>query len=588
VTKLEEEGRLVEASDGKVVRRTEAAWLCPSHPGNVALVKAAARELAQRFVPDGIHLDYARLPLERSCLCGRCRELFGRSESWPGDVLPGGKRWEEFRRFRRARVTSLVEALATAAREARTGTHVSAAVFPELATCRETLAQDWGEWVEKGLIDFVAPMDYTESVDELTRWVRDQSRRIRARVPLVAGLGVSAGRARIDDPAELIRQIAAARTSGADGFALFQLDADLLERHLPVIARGPGRVGAGARPHGGPVVRWSLPPGLDPAAIPVGRTIEMRLAVGDRTRAGLAVRAFAPVSARGRPSARPRVEMESALGRTLGPLARGPAAGKEAGLSLVAPAGPFRIVVRGEVSTKGHGRRLVAIRSPVFTGRTEAELAAERARREPKGTGPGVAVLEGGFGSRGMLVCLRRAGEFAAYPLRGLSDTRLAGPHSPRVLVIPQQRDPGVLGEAARKAVRSFVESGGGVLLTHDACGYRYHPALFPEVTPGGIGRERSSAVSPRPGGALARDVGTEPVAHAHYDHILLAVGGSGKVAARGETGAVVVAGALGKGRVVACGIALGIDADERERAPTGREAEFVRALVRWLARGAD
>jgi uncharacterized lipoprotein YddW (UPF0748 family) len=584
VKELAEQGRLVRIAEGELMRPSPAAWLCPSHPANAALVKSAARELARAFGPDGIHLDYARLPLERSCLCERCRELFGLAESWPADVLPGGKRWEEFRRFRRARVTAMVKALVEAAREARAGTYASAAVFPELAMCRETLAQDWGEWIEKGLVDFVAPMDYTESVDELTRWVRDQSRRIRARVPLVAGIGVSAGRSRIDDPAELIRQIAAARSSGADGFALFQLDADLLEKHLAAMARGPGRTGASVRPHGGPVVRWSLPPGVDPAAIPAGRKIEIGLAVEGRTLAGLEVRAFAPVSARGRSSARPRVEMESALGRALGPLGRGPAAGKKSGLALVAPAGPFRIVVRGEVSTAGAGKRLVALRSPVFTGRTEADLAAERARREPKGTGPRVAVLEGGYGSRGMLVCLRRSDEFAAYPLRALPEAPFAGPRSPAVLVIPQQRDPGVLGGAAGKTVRSFVESGGAVLLTHDACGFRYHPALFPEVTPGGIGRERSSAVTPGAGGALARDVGAEPVAHAHYDHILLAVGGSGKVVARGETGAVVVAGLVGKGRVVACGVALGIDADELERAPTEREAEFLRALVRWLA----
>jgi len=118
VKELGEQGRLVRIAEGELMRPSASAWLCPSHPANVTLVRSVARELAGTFGPDGIHLDYARLPLERSCLCERCRELFGLAESWPADVLPGGKRWEEFRRFRRARVTAMVEALVGAAREA--------------------------------------------------------------------------------------------------------------------------------------------------------------------------------------------------------------------------------------------------------------------------------------------------------------------------------------------------------------------------------------------------------------------------------------------------------------------------------------
>ena len=72
---------------------------------------------------------------------------------------------------------------------------------------------------------------------------------------------------------------------------------------------------------------------------------------------------------------------------------------------------------------------------------------------------------------------------------------------------------------------------------------------------------------------------------HAHYDHIVLSAGDGGRIAARGGTGPVVVVGEFGGGRVVACGVAVGIDVGERERPPVGREAEMLGGLVAWLAR---
>ena len=587
---LAREGRLVVGPEGEAVGKAGTAWLCPTHPANVALVVAAARELVERYGPDGIHLDYIRLPLERSCLCERCREAFVRSQGavdWPGEVLPGARLGGEYAGFRRGRIGALVEEIRRASRAGTGAVYLSAAVFPELAACRQTLAQDWGDWVDRGLVDFVAPMDYTDSPEELARWVREQSRRIAARVPLVPGVGLAAGRVELEDPADLLRQISIIRESGGDGFAVFQLSSEFLTKHLDFIRRGPGRAGAEVRPHGGPMLSWRLPDGLDGDALAAGGGIDVAVSVEPRTAGGLRVDEFGDEPRGGR--LLPRIELETATGRLIGDLGPGPAPGAELNVPVAVPTGPFRIVVRGEATAGGTGPRPVAIRSPVFVGVTVEEARAARTRAAPAGVGPRVAVLAGGYGSRGVLACLRRAGGFAAYPIDSLDLLRAApdgrGEGRPDVLVLTQRRDPGGLDAAARVALRSYVEDGGAILATHDACGYRYHPVLFAEVSAGGERHVKSAALTVVAGTWLARELGEAPIPHAHYDHVVLAPGASGEVVARGESGPAVVAGMVGRGRVVACGVALGIDASERERPPEGQERDLLVALVRHLVR---
>jgi len=585
VQSIEKAGRVVRDAEGGVVGAPTSAWLCPSHEENLEFLRRAARELARDYRLDGIHLDYGRFPQERSCFCAKCLQTLGvaKETDRAAEFLPGGARSAEFRRFRRERVVGAVEAIVRSAREERPGLFFSAAVFPELALSRETLGQDWSEWVRRGLMDFVVPMDYTSDASELERWVRGQARDAAGRVPVVAGLGLATGRSRLDDPAELIMQMAAARRGGADGFAIFQLGTDLLTKHVPLLARGPGRKGARVRSVGGPAISWGLPKGTYAASLSAGEVTEVRIEIGGRTMTGTPVKAFRIMADEGEWGA-PRVSLESVTGRMIADLGPAPMRGLEARLPVRAPAGPFRIAIRGRVETEGRPARSVVARSPLFVGRTEAEREAELARSRPEGEGPRVAVLDGGYGSRGILRALRRTGRFAAYPIKDISALGATGADTPAAVVIPQRRAAAGLDEEGRERVRRFVEVGGAALLTHDACGFRYHASVFPEIA-SGAGRERSFAVLPVPGGALAEAMGAKEVLHAHYDQIILAAGEAGEAIARGGTGPVIITGDFGQGRVVACGVAMGIDVGEHERAPKGREAEMLEALVAWLVR---
>ena len=128
-----------------------------------------------------------------------------------------------------------------------------------------------------------------------------------------------------------------------------------------------------------------------------------------------------------------------------------------------------------------------------------------------------------------------------------------------------------------------------GLLATHDAVGYRTHPVLLPKVCRGAERLEgatwRPTADHPLTGGlAIARSV-----PHSYYDCIALAPGPDGHAVAEGvgadgkSPAPTVVWGTSGKGRYVACGLALGIGRADQEQEPAGAELRLLLNTMAWL-----
>jgi hypothetical protein len=78
-------------------------------------------------------------------------------------------------------------------------------------------------------------------------------------------------------------------------------------------------------------------------------------------------------------------------------------------------------------------------------------------------------------------------------------------------------------------------------------------------------------------------------VPHSYYDFIALGAGPKGQVVAEGlgkeggHRAPVVVCGEHGRGRYVACGLALGLGADDAEREPLEAELRLLLNAARWL-----
>jgi len=220
----------------------ELTWLCPCHPDNVAVERDSMLELVRNYDLDGIHFDYIRYPGLNGCYCDGCRERFEkqlgkRVTNWPQDVMRGPHR-QAYLDFRRRQITNLVAAVAEAARKIKPNIKVSAAVFNSWPTHRDTVGQDWVNWVKAGYLDFVCPMNYTSSDARFERLVREQVRWVGHRVPVYPGIGAGTGTRWTATPEATIRQVLLTRTLSADGFTIFQYSEDVGRRFLPALAAG--------------------------------------------------------------------------------------------------------------------------------------------------------------------------------------------------------------------------------------------------------------------------------------------------------------------------------------------------------------
>jgi len=214
-----------------------------------------------------------------------------------------------------------------------------------------------------------------------------------------------------------------------------------------------------------------------------------------------------------------------------------------------------------------------------------------------------------GVGDTSILAALAGAKGIRGQELENYSPDTLS---ELRVVMIPHGQSVNVRDEVRpwRAMLRRYVELGGAIVLTHNAVGYRGVFAgeeLFGEI---------ETAIPPEPGvpggGGGRKDAwmfrkvadGTHPLAarlpgeirHAYCDHIAMYPGPLGEVVCIDDDGdATVIAGAFGRGRVVAIGALVGARAkvqklrhyDEELVAPKGAERALLLEALRWAGSAA-
>ncbi len=218
-------------------------WLCPSHPANQQLELDSMLEVARKYDVNGLHFDYIRYPDRDKCYCQGCRERFeahrgSRVTGWPRSCHSGPLR-SEYTQWRCDQITRLVKAVHDEAKQMRPDIQISAAVFAAYPSCRESVAQDWPEWIKAGYLDFVCPMDYTQSDAEFTKLVSNQLKLVAGRIPVYPGIG----QWRLPED-RTVGQIFLARQLGAPGFTVFDLSAESIKSAVPAIQVGIGSVKA--------------------------------------------------------------------------------------------------------------------------------------------------------------------------------------------------------------------------------------------------------------------------------------------------------------------------------------------------------
>ncbi|MEY4132524.1 MAG: hypothetical protein RL592_582 [Verrucomicrobiota bacterium] len=239
VEKLRSEHRLQMSDTGE-----EEPWLCPSNPLNAALERDALVEVARNYAVDGIHFDYIRYPDGRHCFCPPCRVRFEQATGspvarWPADVQPKGVRREAWIKWCQENINTVVRTTSEEVRKVRPGIKVSAAVFRQWDQDSRVVMQDWKLWCAQGWLDFVCPMDYTESETGYDSWIRQQ-KQWAGPAGLVPGIGITSSRTTLA-PDAAVRQIEITRRHETQGFILFNYGEREAREIIPTLGLGPTR-----------------------------------------------------------------------------------------------------------------------------------------------------------------------------------------------------------------------------------------------------------------------------------------------------------------------------------------------------------
>ena len=247
---LDYPGLEVPAPDGDFYRMgTRGVYLDAAAPGVAERLIATFAELVTRYPGlDGLHLDYVRhpgaLPFVPGARFGvgldfgygassrtRFQAETGRSGPYRDPASPDPTRlvnanaWDD---WRRQKVTDLVAGIGAAARAARPGLALSAAVNSYADRAYLSLAQDWKRWLEEELIDVAIPMIYTVD-DRLLRYQAEAFAGAPHAERIWPGLGSWLFARR---PARAIAQIEIARQAGFSSDVLFSYDSIVAEPAL--------------------------------------------------------------------------------------------------------------------------------------------------------------------------------------------------------------------------------------------------------------------------------------------------------------------------------------------------------------------
>lgn len=585
VDELKQQGRcIVEFAAAKAGRHEALSILCPTEPRNRKLELAAMVEVVTKYGVDGIHFDYMRYGGWDQCYCEGCHKRFeewlGRKvEQWPDDCYGKGPLVEKYRDWRDQLITSSTKEISEAIHRVRPDARVSlAARTANWETSRRGHdAQHWEDWVAKGYLDFLCPMDYTGNLEQLRRWITYQANVVDGRMPLYAGLGTTYNQ-KLGNAAIASDEIMMTRELGADGYIIFCWNRHM-EGFIPALRKGVNKVDA-VVPHRGPWVQFAFPDGLAGAptgTFKLGPAIEVKMNARAHSPLGRAVKRITG-----------KVYRESPDGQVSPCLCEFETTNSvEKSVSVPLAAGAFRLKVVGSAASADGKTEAFVSRSRPFRVLSAEDMAEREAlSKPPKFTGKGikVGIWGEGYGAGGIMAALRAAKGVDPRYFQRVEPAVLA---PCEVVVFPQaRRTAGKLGKGEVDALRGFVRRGGGLLVTHDAVGDRGLPALFPSICAGGTGHVKRAECITADGAARIGVKAGVKFAHAYYDHVIVEPGASGWVAARDADGqAVVIAGQVGRGRYVANGMATGLAAGDKDAPPVGTEKALLVGIVRWLGR---
>jgi len=237
-------------------------WLEPADQSVRVHLFRLIEELVRRYPSlDGIQLDFIRYPYNApyaGSLWAQRKDFgYGKAavERYKAETglnplsmaltRENCQAWDD---WRRRQVTDLVRDIAALAKKAKPALKLSAAAVSYLDRAYLSAYQDWRGWLEEGIVDFIAVMNYSTD-SRLTRYLTRASVAAQNHRQVYIGLGAYL---LLDRPATLLEQIGDCRNAGAPGIALFSYDAMMTAPRIFDLIRAK----AFGRPAAVPAMPW--------------------------------------------------------------------------------------------------------------------------------------------------------------------------------------------------------------------------------------------------------------------------------------------------------------------------------------------
>jgi hypothetical protein len=223
------QNRLQVSARGDTVK-----WLSLCDTANINYEINSISEVLERYEVDGIHLDYIRYQSDDYDYNTKCRAPFEEYlgfavDSWPEDVISGAHK-ARYAKFKINQITNVVRAARRVIDSIQPEAELSAAVYADYTTAISWVSQDWPTWMADSLLDFLAPMNYTNSASTFEANLNTELS-LANNIPVYSGIGSFAGM----PLSTLTEQINITRQKKTGGFILFAQDAELYNYTIPFL-----------------------------------------------------------------------------------------------------------------------------------------------------------------------------------------------------------------------------------------------------------------------------------------------------------------------------------------------------------------
>jgi uncharacterized lipoprotein YddW (UPF0748 family) len=206
-------------------------YISPAQPEARRWLASVAGEVAGRYRPDGLLLDYVRYHNRPLRLDSAAEERF--EASLPVDISDE-LRASRLQRFKEEELTKMVEQISRAIRSASPESRVAAYCWGPYTLANHLTAQVWDRWVDAGLIDLVNISGYFHHAkygeQYMQRFERQMNEAMQAnaklsrQAQLTFALGVSTSHGDVRSADDIRGYLRAAEQAGLGGVAFFTWD----------------------------------------------------------------------------------------------------------------------------------------------------------------------------------------------------------------------------------------------------------------------------------------------------------------------------------------------------------------------------